>query len=111
LWNHARGRDGVMLRAIAVASVRVVLLAILLFVTQVYAWYFLWPLPIACLLGLREPWSRAAIVFGLTFLPAFYLREFQSYGAFYLPLYGVVAIAILELIWSVGRTPWAARRV
>jgi hypothetical protein len=105
LWRSADAPDAILLRRIAIASVRVLLMAILLFVSQVYAWYFLWPLPMACLLGLREPWSRAAVVFGLTFLPAFYLREFQPYGVFYLPIYGLVALAILVPTWAWGHIP------
>jgi len=99
LWRRADDRDAPFLRTIATASVRCLLMAILLFVSQVYAWYFLWPLPAACLLGLREPWSRGAIVFGLTFLPSFYLREFQPFGVYYLPVFGLVALAILALAW------------
>jgi hypothetical protein len=100
LWRWAADRDaGRLLRRIAIASVRCLLLAILLFVSQVYPWYFLWPLPVACLLGVREPWSRAAIVFGLAFLPAYYLREFEPYGVFYLPVYALVALALLALAW------------
>jgi hypothetical protein len=100
LWRRADDRDALFLRTIAVASVRLLLMAILLFVSQVYAWYFLWPLPAACLLGLRVPWSRAAIVFGLTFLPSFYLREFQPFGVFYLHVFGLVALAILAVVWT-----------
>ncbi|MCA1647483.1 MAG: hypothetical protein LC797_19165 [Chloroflexi bacterium] len=114
LWCSADANEALLLRRIATISVRSLLLAILLFVSQVYAWYFLWPLPIACLLGLREPWSRAAVVFGLAFLPAFYLREFLPYGVFYLPVYGLVALAVLGAIWAWAHVPvvdlrrWAA---
>jgi hypothetical protein len=106
LWRGASGDPGYVLRKIALASVRALLMAVLLYVSQVYAWYFLWPLPVACLLGVREAWSRAAIVFGLTFLPAFYLREFQSYGVFYMPIYAVLGVALVTLIqtwYALGR--------
>jgi hypothetical protein len=99
LWRRANEPAADLLRHIALASVRSLLLAILLFLSQVCAWYFLWPLPLACLLGLREPWSRAAIIFGLAFLPAYYLREFQPYGVFEMPIYGYVALAVLGLVW------------
>ena len=107
LWRHADDPNSVLLRRIATASVRALLIAILLFVTQVYPWYFLWPLPVACLLGIREPWSRAAVIFGLAFLPAYYLREFQSYGVFSMPLYAEAALALLALAWAWGRVPAA----
>jgi alpha-1,6-mannosyltransferase len=110
LAKRAVGDPATALRAIAIASVRVLLMSVLLFVSQVYAWYFLWPLPIACVLGLREPWSRGAIVFGLTFLPAFYLREFESYGVFYLPIYALVALSILTLAWFYELIPNRATR-
>jgi alpha-1,6-mannosyltransferase len=99
LWR--RGADcppAAMLRGMASVAQRVLLLAILLYVSQVYAWYFLWPLPLACLLGWRRPSSQAVVVFGLCFLPSYYLREFQSYGVFYLPVYALVGLAILALI-------------
>jgi hypothetical protein len=99
LWRRARGPVDVLLRSVATASIRVLLLALLLYTSQVYAWYFLWPLPIACLLGSRDGWSRAVIVFGLTFLPAFYLREFAPYGVFEVPRYAELALAILAVMW------------
>jgi hypothetical protein len=76
------------------------LLAILLYVSQVYPWYFLWPLPLACLVGWRNPTSQAVVILGLCFLPAYYLREFESYGVFYLPIYLLVGLAILAVIWT-----------
>jgi hypothetical protein len=42
-------------------------------------------------------------VFGLCFLPSFYLREFQPFGVFYLPVFGLVALAILALAWAAER--------
>ncbi len=107
-WSLLRSPDSAgiaQVRRIALASLRCLLLAILLFVSQVYAWYFLWPLPMACLLGWREPWSKAAVLFGLTFLVAFYLREFQPYGVFYVPIYALVALAALAMLWRAERTP------
>ena len=60
-------------------------------------------LPMACLLGLRDVWSRAIVVFGVAFLPAYYLREFESYGVFYVPLYALAALAIVALTWAPPR--------
>ncbi|MBV8720044.1 MAG: hypothetical protein JOZ65_33655 [Chloroflexi bacterium] len=94
---------GSVLRAIALASMRVLLLALLLYTSQVYAWYFLWPLPMACLLGPRNGWSRATVVFGLVFLPAYYLREFAPYGVFEMPRYAELALAILAAGWLGSR--------
>jgi hypothetical protein len=45
------------------------------------------------------------VIFGLAFLPAYYLREFQSYGVFSMPLYAEAALAILALTWAWGRVP------
>jgi hypothetical protein len=105
LWRQSRAAHVVAARAIAQSSARVLLLAVLLFVTQVYPWYFLWPLPLASLLGWRSPVTRAAVAFGLAFLPAYYLREFQSYGVFYLPLYVLAALVVLGLAWGSDRLP------
>ena len=103
LWRRAADPAANVLRAIAIASVRLLLLALLLYTSQVYAWYFLWPLPMACLLGPREFWSRAAVVFGLAFLPAFYLREFDSFGVFEMPRYAEIALTLLAALWLATR--------
>lgn len=103
LWRRSGGPAGVVVRSVASVSVGVLLLALLLYTSQVYAWYFLWPLPLACLLGPRDFWSRAVVVFGLTFLPAYYLREFQPYGVFDMPRYAEVALLILGVVWLVSR--------
>ena len=107
LWRQtciaSQPTPGRLLHAIAAASLRILLLALLLYTSQVYAWYFLWPLPMACLLGPRDAWSRAVLVFGLTFMPAFYLREFQPYGVFDVPRYAEIALAILVATWVVSR--------
>jgi len=99
LWRRACGPPDVVLRSIASASVRVLLLALLLYTSQVYAWYFVWPLPVACLLGPRNTWSRAVVIFGLTFLPAFYLREFEPYGVFSMPIHAELGLVILAVLW------------
>jgi hypothetical protein len=100
-WRLWRAKN--VERAVALASMRVLLLSLLLYTSQVYAWYFLWPLPFACLLGPRNGWSRAVLVFGLTFLPAFYLREFQAYGVFEMPLYAEIGLASLGVMWLIGQ--------
>jgi hypothetical protein len=99
LWRRTGSDDRAVLRSIALASTRALLMAVLLYVSQVYAWYFLWPLPMACLLGPRSVSTRAAVVFGLTFLCAFYLREFASYGVFYVPIYALIGLAIVGVTW------------
>jgi hypothetical protein len=110
LWRRTARPTVRVLLDIAGVSVRVLLLALLLYTSQVYAWYFLWPLPVACLLGPRDGWSRAAIVFGLTFLPAYYLREFAPYGVFEMPIYAEIGLLILGLMWIWTRRPRLAPR-
>jgi hypothetical protein len=100
LWRRSAESGPAVLVMIASTAQRVLLLAILLYVSQVYAWYFLWPLPLACLVGWRNPTSQAVVILGLCFLPAYYLREFDSYGVFYLPIYLLVGLAILAVIWT-----------
>jgi hypothetical protein len=95
LWRQSAAELPVALGAAVTSAARALLLAILLFVTQVYPWYFVWPLPLVTLLGWRSLLTRATVVFGVSFLPAYYLREFQSYGVFYLPLYVVAALVVL----------------
>ena len=100
-WQRAGESGERVLQAIAAASARVMMLVILLLLTQILAWYFTWPLPLAALLGWRHPVAKAAVALSLTFLPAYYLREFQSYGTFYLPIYLGVALALVALFWVV----------
>ena len=45
------------------------------------------------------------VVFGLTFLPAFYLREFEPYGVFSMPIYAELALVILAAMWLCLRAP------
>jgi hypothetical protein len=105
LWRRSREAAAVAVNAIAQSAARALLLAVLLFVTQVYPWYFLWPLPLATLLGWRNPLTKAVVAFGLAFLPAYYLREFQSYGVFYLPLYVLAALVVLGVTWGSDHLP------
>jgi hypothetical protein len=105
VWLWRRSGDAQPIKAIAQSSARALLLAVLLFVTQVYAWYFLWPLPVSTVLGWRNPVTKAVVAFGLAFLPAYYLREFQSYGVFYLPLYVLAALIVLGVSWGSDHLP------
>jgi hypothetical protein len=105
LWRRTARPTVRVLYDVAGVAVRVLLLALLLYTTQVYAWYFLWPLPVACLLGPRDGWSRAAVVFGLTFLPAYYLREFEPYGVFEMPIYAEIGLVVLGVMWIWTRRP------
>jgi hypothetical protein len=73
-------------------------MAVLLYVSQVYPWYFIWPLALAVLVGFGDGSSRAVVVFGLAFLPAYYLREFAPYGVFYVPIYAIISLVILGLL-------------
>ncbi|HYY87724.1 MAG TPA: hypothetical protein VFA49_02935 [Chloroflexota bacterium] len=107
LWRQARSEMPVAVRAVVTSSARALLLAVLLFVTQVYPWYYLWPLPLVTLLGWRSILAKASVALTVTFLPAYYLREFQSYGVFYVPLY-VAAALVLVVVLNYGASAWRA---
>ena len=104
LWALWR-RSGVDLRddlrAIAEVSGRMVLLVVVLLLTQVLAWYYIWPLAMATLVGWRTLLGKAAVAFSLAFLSAYYLREFEPYGVFYLPIYLGVALGLVALTSAV----------
>jgi alpha-1,6-mannosyltransferase len=103
MWrNHAD------VRAVVEAGARVMLLAVLLLLTQVLAWYFIWPLPMAALLGWRNVVTKAAVAFAVVFLPAYYLREFQPYGVFYLPVYLGAALAVFAVTWLIDQISLSA---
>jgi hypothetical protein len=54
------------------AAVRTVLVLLLLVVTQVLAWYFVWPVVLAAALGWRSTLARIAVAYSVLYLPVFY---------------------------------------
>ncbi|MBV9359060.1 MAG: hypothetical protein JO023_26425 [Chloroflexi bacterium] len=99
VWRHSARWHRAALWALAEASTRLLLAMLLLLVTQVLAWYFTWPLALAALLGWRHPLGMATVLFGVGFLPLFYLREFQVAPSALLLLYVALAPCVLLVRW------------
>ena len=70
LWRLWRGESGT--RCVLEASVRTLLVALLLAVSQVLAWYFVWPLALAAPLGARSMLAQLAAAYSVLYLPLFY---------------------------------------
>ncbi len=111
VWRHSARWDRSALRALTEASTRLLLAMLLLLVTQVLAWYFTWPLALAALLGWRHPLGMATILFGVGFLPLFYLREFQVAPSAVLLLYVALAPCVLIVRWLLRAWPVDPRAV
>ncbi len=111
VWRHSARWDRSALRALAEASTRLLLAMLLLLITQVLAWYFAWPLALAALLGWRHPLGMATVLFGVGFLPLFYLREFQVAPSALLLLYVALAPCVLVVRWLLRSWPVDTRAV
>jgi alpha-1,6-mannosyltransferase len=59
-------------RSVIEAGVRTYLVALLLVLTQVLAWYFTWPVALAAVLGWRSTLARIAVAYSVLYLPVFY---------------------------------------
>jgi hypothetical protein len=83
------------LRSVVATATRVLIATLLVVVTQVLAWYWVWPLALAVPLGWRTATAKVAILLGLGFLPLFYLREFQVAPSLLLLLYLALPAAVV----------------
>ncbi len=79
VWQAALGERSVAIRAILSASVRAFLVLLLLVMTWVLDWYYLWPLALATLLGWRNTLTRITVALTLTLLPIFYAHHYWDW--------------------------------
>jgi hypothetical protein len=90
--RHRRG--SLDMRWLVWASAAILLAALLLLVTQVLAWYFVWPVAVASLLGLRSMLAKVTVALSLTFWPVYYLRHYALGPDELLAVYVLVPLAM-----------------
>jgi hypothetical protein len=69
LWRSGPTSDP---QAILNAAARSLLVLVLVVVTQVLPWYFVWPVALAAVLGWSSTLARVAVAYSVVYLPVFY---------------------------------------
>lgn len=78
LWRIAGDRSRALVRPILEASVRAFIVLILVALTWVLEWYWMWPFALATLLGWRHILTKVVVGYTLTSLPMFYIHHYWS---------------------------------
>jgi hypothetical protein len=78
LWRIAGHRDRSVLEPILEASARAFTVLILVVLTWVLEWYWMWPLALVTLLGWRRMLTKVVVGYTLTSLPVFYVHHYWS---------------------------------
>jgi hypothetical protein len=105
LWRIAGDRSRSLVEPILEASVRAFVVLILLVLTWVLEWYWMWPLASATLLGWRHMLTKLVVGYTLTSLPIFYVHHYWSTN---MPGVLVLVYALPPLVmpligWTYGR--------
>ena len=78
LWRMAGQRERSLVEPILEASARAFVVLILLVLTWVLEWYWMWPLALVTLLGWRSMLTKVVVGYTLTSLPIFYVHHYWS---------------------------------
>ncbi len=78
LWRIAGQRERSLVEPILEASSRAFVVLILLVLTWVLEWYWMWPLALVSLLGWRRMLTQVVVGYTLTSLPVFYVHHYWS---------------------------------
>ncbi len=105
VWRAAVGSPAEAMRAILEGSVRAFLVLLLVVLTWVMEWYFLWPLALATLLGWRHALTKVAVGYSLVSLPVFY---YHHYWSWHMPGWVLFLYVVPPLLVPLGT--WAQRR-
>lgn len=105
LWRLSGDREKPLLEPILTASARAFAVLILVVLTWVLEWYWMWPLALVTLLGWRRMLTKVVIGYTLTSLPVFYVHHYWSTN---MPGGLVLLYAIPPLLLPV--VDWAWRR-
>jgi hypothetical protein len=109
LWRIAGDRTRSLVEPILEASVRAFVVLILVVLTWVLEWYWMWPLASATLLGWRRMLTKVVVGYTLTSLPIFYVHHYWSThmpGVLVLA-YALPPLAMPLLAWGYAR--WLRR--
>jgi hypothetical protein len=99
VWNrHTSGRLDVVV--LVRASAAILLAVLVLLMSQVLAWYFVTPLALASLLGVRSLLARVTVCMTLMFLPIYYLRHYALGPDELLAAYVLVPVVIPGLLYA-----------
>jgi alpha-1,6-mannosyltransferase len=79
LWKIAGDRSRALVVPILEASSRAFVVLILLVLTWVLEWYWMWPLALVTLLGWRRLLTKVVVGYTLTSLPIFYVHHYWSW--------------------------------
>ena len=100
LWRIAGDRERSLVEPILEASARAFVVLILLVLTWVLEWYWMWPLALVTLLGWRRMLTKVVVGYTLTSLPIFYVHHYWSTN---MPGVLVLAYALPPLAVAAGR--------
>ncbi len=78
LWRRSSDRKQSVLVPILEASSRAFAVLILVVLTWVLEWYWLWPLALVTLLGWQRMLTKVIVAYTLTSLPVFYVHHYWS---------------------------------
>jgi hypothetical protein len=109
LWRMAGDPQRSVLDAVLEASARAFTILILVVLTWVLEWYWMWPLALVTLLGWRRMLTRIVVAYTLTSLPVFYVHHYWSTnmpGVLVLA-YALPPLALPVVAWAWGR--WRSR--
>lgn len=114
LWRIAGDRRRSLLEPILEASSRAFCVLILVVLTWVLEWYWMWPLALVTLLGWRRTLTKVVVGYTLTSLPIFYVHHYWSTNmpavlvlAYALPPLAVPLVDWAWRLWWDRRTPTA----
>jgi hypothetical protein len=105
LWRIAGDRRRSLLEPILETSARAFAVLILVVLTWVLEWYWMWPLALVTLLGWRRLLTKVIVGYTLTSLPVFYVHHYWSTN---MPPVLVLAYALPPL--ALPLIDWAWRR-
>jgi hypothetical protein len=109
LWRIAGDPQRSLVDAVLEASARAFTILILVVLTWVLEWYWMWPLALVTLLGWRRMLTRIVVAYTLTSVPVFYVHHYWSTnmpGVLVLA-YALPPLALPLVAWAWGR--WRSR--
>jgi hypothetical protein len=109
LWRIAGDQSRSVVEPILEASARAFVVLILLVMTWVLEWYWMWPLALVTLVGWRRLLTKVVVGYTLTSLPIFYVHHYWSWhmpGGLVLA-YALPPLVIPVIAWAYDR--WTRR--